>query len=126
MISYVSAAQLPAFVRDQDQRDAHPFIVTPPGHRAFYCFATMGVERPGVAETPRGYDLCDGPEGALIASARNSGSSDVIALLGQGAVKLIAFETPMYRGGVTPATRAARQRNVRRGRSRLPSNRRSS
>jgi diguanylate cyclase (GGDEF)-like protein len=109
VIDYVSAAQLPAYIRAQNATGT-PFTVSPPGHRAFYCFGAMGTERHGLGTLPRGYDLCDGPEGALIASARDSGSSDV-TLYSPGGLKMIAFDTPMYRGGVTPRTLAARQRS---------------
>jgi diguanylate cyclase (GGDEF)-like protein len=110
VISYIGAAQLPAYIQAQNATGAAPFIVTPPGHRAYYCFGAMGIERTGVATLPRGYDLCSGPEGSLIASARNSGSSDV-TLYTAGGLKMIAFDTPMYRGGVTPRTLAERQRS---------------
>ena len=66
VIDYVSAAQLPAYIRAQNATGT-PFTVSPPGHRAFYCFGAMGTERHGLGTLPRGYDLCDGPEGALIA-----------------------------------------------------------
>jgi diguanylate cyclase (GGDEF)-like protein len=110
VVYYVSAAQLPAFVREQDSMSSLPFVVTPPGARAHYCFAAMGIVRPGLVDTPRGYDLCSGTEGPLITSARNSGIGAVIPYT-EGNVKTIAFETPMYRGGVTPTTAAGRQRN---------------
>lgn len=70
VVYYVTAAQLPAFVREQDSMNAAPFIVTPPGARPYYCFAAMGIVRPGVTKTPRGEDLCSGPQGPLIVSAQ--------------------------------------------------------
>jgi diguanylate cyclase (GGDEF)-like protein len=110
VVTFVTAAQLPAFVREQNAMDATPFVVTPSGSRSYYCFSSMGVVRPGVPKSPRGYDLCSGSEGPLISSARSDGLSDVVPY-SAGTVKMIAFETPMYRNGVTPTTVAGRQRN---------------
>ncbi len=108
VVNYVTAAQLPAFVRAQSTPSA-AFVVSPPGHRTYYCFATMGVLRAGFETTPRGYNLCASSEGPLIASARTSGLGDVVPLT-LGGRKMIAFETPMYRGGKVPTSLAARAR----------------
>jgi diguanylate cyclase (GGDEF)-like protein len=106
VVNYVTAAQLPAFVRAQSTSST-PFVVTPSGHRAYYCFATMGVVRSNFAKTPRGFDLCSSAEGPLILSARASGHGDVVPYTSAGK-NLIAFETPLYRGGATPTSIAAR------------------
>ncbi len=109
IIYYVTAAQLPRFAREEGT-PATPFVVTPPGPRAYYCFAPTGVKRPGLTVTPPGYDLCSGSEGPLIISARDSGVGDVIPY-SEGRVRTIAFETPTYRDGVVPTTVAGRERN---------------
>jgi diguanylate cyclase (GGDEF)-like protein len=110
VVSYVTAAQLPAFVREQNLTQSTPFVVTPTGARAFYCFAAMGIVRPGSVVTPRGYDLCSGSEGGLLVSARDDGAGDVVPYA-SGSAKELAFETPIYRGGEVPTTLASRQRN---------------
>jgi diguanylate cyclase (GGDEF)-like protein len=110
VVSYVTAAQLPAFVREQDAEGGTPFVVTPSAARPYYCFAAMGIVRPGLATSPRGYNLCSTSEGPLIVSARNDGEGDVVPYDESG-VKVLAFETPVYRGGVIPTSVAGRQHN---------------
>jgi diguanylate cyclase (GGDEF)-like protein len=110
VVYYVTAAQLPGFVHEQDSTTSTPFVVTPAGTRPYYCFAAMGIVRAGSDTTPRGYDLCSGSEGPLILSARSDGAGDVVPYAA-GGVNQLAFETPIYRGGVTPATLTGRQRN---------------
>jgi diguanylate cyclase (GGDEF)-like protein len=107
VIDYVPASQLSAYVKRASSALDTPFKVTPPGRRPFYCLDTLGISRIGAVALSRGVDLCDGPAGALISSVRNTGESKVIpyTYLGQ---KTIAIETPIYRGGFTPSTKAAR------------------
>jgi len=110
VIDYVPAAQLSAYVKRASGALSTPFTVTPPGHRPFYCFSSIGISRPGALTLAKGVDLCDGPTSSYITSPRSSGKSLVLPYRYLGR-ETIAFETPIYRGGVVPTTVASRERN---------------
>ena len=106
----VSPSQLAAFARAAE-RDAAPgaarsgrFEVLPPGQRPFYCFVAGMVSRGARYTYPAGYDWCSGPNGA----ARSLATVDLGASSYQpyqsGTSTLLGIETPLYRGGVVPAT----------------------
>jgi diguanylate cyclase (GGDEF)-like protein len=110
VIDYVSAAQLSAYAQRATRELGRTFKVTPPGERNYYCFSLIGISRPGTPLEPKGLDLCAGPTSPYITSPRASGKSLVLPYryLGQ---ETVAIETPIYRGGVTPSTQVARERN---------------
>ena len=84
------------------------FNVVPAGRRPFYCFIAASVD-PGPASTlPAGSDYCDGPLARPILAARDSGASTYIPIE-LGAVTGLSVYTPVYRGGIVPATIAARR-----------------
>ena len=110
VIDYVTAAQLSAYVKRASLALSTPFTVTPAGKRPYYCFAPLGIARPGAQSLAKGTDLCAGSASSYIASPRSSGQSLVVPYryLGQ---ETIALETPIYRGGVIPSTVSARERD---------------
>ena len=84
------------------------FTVVPAGRRPFYCFTGASVN-PGPASTvPAGFDYCDGPLAQPILAARDSGASTYIPIH-VGTVTGLTVYTPVYRGGIVPATVAARR-----------------
>ena len=110
VINYVPASQLAAYEAHESSMQSAPFHVTPAGSYPYYCFAVMGVTRPGTASPSRDDDLCAGDDGSIISTARTSGKGSVVPYMYHG-VKTIAFETPLYRGGSSPTTVAARERS---------------
>lgn len=111
IIDYVTAAQLPGYESAQAALHHRPFVVTPETKEPFYCFGVMGIVRSDIPKMPDNENLCAGPDGALITSARNSGVGDVLPYTTANGNRLVAFETPMYVNGTTPATEAERQRD---------------
>jgi diguanylate cyclase (GGDEF)-like protein len=109
VVDYVTAAKLPAYAKRQSADQATPFRVDPPGQRPYYCLAPLGVTRPGAAVLPRDIDVCASAIGTLVLNARDTGKSAVLPYTIGGAHS-IALETPIYEGGMVPATRAARER----------------
>ena len=85
----------------------HPLLhIVPPGQRPVYCFAIAGLSRSGVHRLPPGTDYCVRTPGLL--GLRDSGRSGYAGTAIAG-VKALRIETPVYRGGVTPPTVAARR-----------------
>jgi diguanylate cyclase (GGDEF)-like protein len=80
----------------------------PPGSRPFYCFASVGLNRSADEGLPLGFDLCAGAQGHLMLASRDSGQADLQPLTVRG-VTILSFAVPIYRGGSTPATTAARR-----------------
>jgi len=80
--------------------------VIPPGERALYCFAIAGLARSVVRSLPAGTDYCARTPSLL--AARDSGISRYAptSVAGEQALRI---ETPVYRGGVAPATVAGRR-----------------
>jgi hypothetical protein len=74
----VPAADLPAYVAtlNADPATALPpgtaFEVIPPGERPSYCFARLGISRPGLVSAPPGYDYCVGLSSDVL-DARDTG-----------------------------------------------------
>ncbi|HTQ69112.1 MAG TPA: bifunctional diguanylate cyclase/phosphodiesterase, partial [Solirubrobacteraceae bacterium] len=83
------------------------FQILPAGRRPYYCFAVAGLERTLANYLPNGVDFC-ALAPSLIA-ARASGQATYAPVL-DGNKNELGVETPVYRGGVTPSTVAARQR----------------
>ena len=105
----VPAAELPAFtarVRTGRPAGSAPFTVTPAGARPFYCLGAVGISRIAV-DASTGVDFCANDKTMLAARASGLGSYYPVAL---GFTTWLGINTPVYRGGTTPATTAARQR----------------
>jgi signal transduction histidine kinase len=95
----------PAWPRGVDQ-------VVPPGERPFYCFAVGGLQRGVQAVYPLGFDLCGvEPLRSQVLSARDSGLLTYLPYQA-GTTKTLGIFGPVYRGGSTPATVAARRREL--------------
>jgi diguanylate cyclase (GGDEF)-like protein len=111
----VPASQLAAFAaRAVSSRSAQlepkgTFQVVPPGSRPFYCFVTVEQSRNVGDGVPAGYDYCAGAQGQAAMASRDSGQGTYLPIT-IGKVTSLAIETPVYRGGVVPATVALRQR----------------
>jgi diguanylate cyclase (GGDEF)-like protein len=84
---------------------AETFQVLPPGRRPYYCFAVAGLARTLSTYLPTGIDYC-ALAASLIAS-RDTGASSY-APVSVGSTTL-GVQTPVYRGGVAPASVAARR-----------------
>jgi len=114
-IVVVPAAALPAFeaqARRSGAPGAQNFTVIPPGKRAFYCLIAATVASTHTSATfPPGTDVCAIDPVATRAGfgARDSGRT-AYAPLAFGANKWMLVFTPVYRGGTSPATVAARRR----------------
>ena len=87
-----------------------PFVIVPPGHRAFYCFSVTGVARHAAEVVPPGYDLCQGSTGQALLATRRSGLFDLEPLT-MGKVPTLSLGIPIYAGGSVPATVTERTRS---------------
>ena len=93
---------------------ARRFVVIPAGVRAYYCIIRLGVNMSGV-KVPLGFDECAAalpglvsrPDRQIWLAARDTGQTTVSSLAVLGGV--FDATTPVYRGGVTPATVAERR-----------------
>jgi diguanylate cyclase (GGDEF)-like protein len=83
------------------------FHVLPSGRRPYYCLAVAGLARSLATFVPRGLDYC--AVAPTLVTARDSGLSGY-APVEDGRTQVLGVETPVYRGGVAPATVAARKR----------------
>jgi diguanylate cyclase (GGDEF)-like protein len=104
----VSAAQLPAF--ESQVTGGHPatFAVLPPGVRLYYCFTTVSQSRTGAITVPAGFDFCDSSLGRQLLATRDAGRSSYVPYR-TGKQTYLVLGTPVYQGGVVPATVAARR-----------------
>jgi diguanylate cyclase (GGDEF)-like protein len=84
------------------------FVVSPPGHRAFYCFSTVGLDRSADVGVPAGFDLCAGAQGRAMFATRDSRADYLQPLTVQGET-ILFLATPIYRGGSEPSTLALRR-----------------
>jgi diguanylate cyclase (GGDEF)-like protein len=80
--------------------------IFPPGPRPLYCLAAAGATRSGAIAVPASWDYCALGHGLL--ASRITGQS-VYAPLTIGSDIMLGVENPVYRGGVLPATVAARK-----------------
>ncbi len=84
-----------------------PFVLLPPGIRPYYCIAVAGLSRNLAMYLPVGLDYC-----ALehtLEAARASGMPSY-APFTSGGRPTLGVQTPVYRGGIEPATVAGRER----------------
>jgi PAS domain S-box-containing protein len=77
----------------------------PRGERPFYCMVAASMQRPG-GEAPAGFDFCAGNPAPLVARDSGRGSYEPIKI---GESTTLGILTPVYRGGVVPATVPARR-----------------
>jgi diguanylate cyclase (GGDEF)-like protein len=120
-IGLVSLVPAPALTAFKARMAAHPlrplgpqstspseaFTVLPPGSRPYYCFAVAGLARSAASYLPGGVDYC--ALAPTLLSGRDSGLASY-APFAEGGTTTLGVETPVYRGGVVPATLAARRR----------------
>jgi len=92
----------------QSTGPAESFTVQPPGRRPYYCFAVAGLARSTASYLPVGVDYCALAPALL--SGRDSGVASY-APFAEGGTTTLGVETPVYRGGVVPATLPARRRD---------------
>jgi diguanylate cyclase (GGDEF)-like protein len=86
------------------------FSVVPAGLRPFYCLSVGSLARPAQTTLPAGFDYCaNGPIGAASLTSRNSGQAAYVPIR-SGKTTLLSVLDPVYRGGATPPTVAARHR----------------
>jgi diguanylate cyclase (GGDEF)-like protein len=114
-VRLVTAAELPAYAAFEI---AHPsglldnggFTPFPAGSRPYYCFAAASMRRTNV-EAPVGTDYCQTWLGPQLLKARDSGQSTYVPYK-SGKVSELAIGSAIYRGGVVPATVAARRADL--------------
>ncbi|HTW41916.1 MAG TPA: EAL domain-containing protein [Solirubrobacteraceae bacterium] len=118
LVMLVPASQLAAFeariaaspvraLGPQSPAPKGPFQILPPGQRPYYCFAVAGLARSAASYLPAGVDYC--ALAPTMITARDSGLASYAPVMG-GRGTLLGLETPVYRGGIVPATLAARRR----------------
>ena len=112
LVELVPAARLRSFeryiaahpVRALGANSATPvehFEISPPGTRPYYCFAVAGLARSAAEYIPAGADYCAvAPE---LLAGLDSGQASYAPYVGSAATTL-GISTPVYRGGVVPAT----------------------
>ncbi len=117
LVALVPASQLPAFERRIAAQPVQPmgphtapahasFQILPQGNRSHYCFAVAGLSRSIASYLPAGVDYC-ALAGALMRS-RDEGQSSYAPFI-NGDVTTLGVQTPVYRGGIVPATVAGRR-----------------
>jgi signal transduction histidine kinase len=112
-IAIVPAAKLPAFVAHAEKDPAGAlaadgsFQLIPPGTRPYYCLVELSSKTIRDPHQPAGLDFCANGEAALVVS-RDSGRGSFEPFM-LGKEKLLGVQTPLYRGGVVPATVAERR-----------------
>ncbi len=115
VLALVPASQLGTFVARAvaDPIGTPPaggaYQVTPAGSRPFYCLATASESRE-LSTTPAGLDFCATDIGKPLLDARDSGQEAYVPY-GTGRSAELVLGTPVYRGGVVPATVAARRQS---------------
>jgi signal transduction histidine kinase/CheY-like chemotaxis protein len=84
------------------------FVVDPAGKRPYYCFAEAVFATSAVFAEPAGFDYCAG-DGAHAGQIAHTPSLTATTLL--PGLRLLAVETPVYRGGTVPTTASGRARS---------------
>jgi diguanylate cyclase (GGDEF)-like protein len=116
VLKLVADADLPAFAAQAEADPTGPlaadgtFEVVPAGTRPFYCLVAAAVAiRPLPNTPPAGNDYCADPLVQLVLlTARDSGRGAYLPYPSDGKTWL-AIQTPIYDGGVIPATVEGRQ-----------------
>ncbi len=119
LIERVEAAQLPAFLARLAKHPVEPlgagrgaprlpFMLLPPGPRPYYCIAVTGLARTLATYLPAGLDYC--ALARTLDTARITGEASY-APFTTGGKATLGIQTPVYRGGIVPATKAARERD---------------
>jgi diguanylate cyclase (GGDEF)-like protein len=83
------------------------YRVLPAGKRPYYCLAVAGLAKTAATYLPAGLDYC--ALAPTLISARDSGLTSYAPVFDRHS-DVLGVETPVYRGGATPGTVAARQR----------------
>jgi diguanylate cyclase (GGDEF)-like protein len=86
---------------------AEPLQILPPGNRPYYCLAVAGLARNAASYIPAGMDYC--AIAPTLINARETGEANY-APVHKGGTVWLGIQTPIYRGGSTPSTPAARRR----------------
>ncbi len=118
LVARVPAAQLGTFQKALEKMPVEPlgphsagphepFTVFPAGVRPYYCFAVAGQSRSLASYLPSGLDYCALAGG--LATARETGQASY-APFRTTATLTLGVQTPVYRGGIVPATAAGRRR----------------
>jgi diguanylate cyclase (GGDEF)-like protein len=118
LVSLIPASRLAAFERyivanpvramgPDTVGPAQPFAPLPPGRRPYYCFAVAGLARDAASYLPAGVDYC--AIAPTLINGRDSGMASYAPFASARATTL-GIETPVYRGGLVPATVSARRR----------------
>ena len=118
LVEQVPASQLAVFERrlaadpvrplgPESAGQTGPLQIIPEGARPYYCLAVAGMARSAASYLPAGLDYC--AIAPTLVSARDTGQASYAPVAGRAGTAL-GIETPVYRGGVTPSTAAARDR----------------
>jgi signal transduction histidine kinase/ActR/RegA family two-component response regulator len=105
----VPHAQLASFAAHAVADPAAPltdgrFVVEPAGDRANYCFSELELHLTGGVIPPAGYDYCNKSPQASTDFASSVSAQQLLPGL-----VVLAINTPVYRGGATPATASGRR-----------------
>ncbi|HEX7609870.1 MAG TPA: bifunctional diguanylate cyclase/phosphodiesterase [Solirubrobacteraceae bacterium] len=119
LVVIVPSGRLAQFIARQTAAHAsappggRPFEVMPTGARPFYCLVALTLSRPGntIGAVPAGFDYCAirTPARRDFLEARDSGQEAYLPYK-LGTTTVLVIYAPVYRGGVVPATTAARRR----------------
>jgi diguanylate cyclase (GGDEF)-like protein len=118
LVTLVKASQLTAFEArmaadplrprgPQSEAPAGSLQILPAGNRPYYCIAVAGLASNAASYLPAGLDYCELIKTMI--TARDSGLNGYAPIVGAGATAL-GVGSPVYRGGITPSTVAARRR----------------
>ncbi|MGP8059558.1 MAG: EAL domain-containing protein [Acidimicrobiales bacterium] len=106
-IEVVPASKLGAFVALASATDPS-FRITPSGIRPYYCLRTIWASAPSATGDPAGLDYCATSLGPSLAKAEDSGQGAYVPYK-SGTTTHLVVGSPIYRGGVVPATVESRQ-----------------
>jgi diguanylate cyclase (GGDEF)-like protein len=115
-LELVDDADLPAFAAQAAADPTGPlaangtFEVVPDGTRPFYCLVAAAISiRPVPNTPPAGYDYCSDPLVQLVLLATRDSGQGAYLPYPSGGQTWLAIQTPIYDGGVMPATVEARR-----------------
>ncbi len=118
LVALVPAPELASFEARMAANPIRPFgplstspaeglVVLPTGTRPYYCFAVAGLARNPASYLPVGVDYCELIRTMIV--SRSTGQTGYAPVVDSG-VSALGVATPVYRGGVTPTTAAARRK----------------